>query len=249
MLSAKQIIRYEKHLDLPYFGENKQADLAKKTVSVIGAGGLGCPVALYLVSSGVGRLQIFDDDTVITSNLQRQILYTDSDIKKSKVATAKDALGKVNPFVTIDVFPEKVTQDNIDKLLSSDIVVDATDNFSIRYLLNEFCHANNIPLVSGSVLHYDGQVLVMNNRENNGCYQCLYPVKPEPGEVPSCQDSSVFCPLTGTIGTLMATEAIKTLLGIGSSLSGYILLYNALTVSFTKMEILKNGNCPTCGNS
>ncbi len=250
MLSAKELVRFEKHIDLPDFGEEKQSLLASKKIAMIGAGGLGCPASLYLVASGVGKLDIYDDDVVMMTNLQRQVLYTESDSKKPKVEAAQVALEKTNPYCKINSIQEKISEDNIHLIQGVDLVVDATDNFKARYLLNRYCYTNNIPLVTGSVLHYVGQVMLFHSQRNNdvkcGCYKCLYPIQPENNEVPTCNDSAVFSPITGTIGTLMATEALKELLGIGDNLHGHILLYNSLSMSFSKMSVPQNHQCEVC---
>jgi molybdopterin/thiamine biosynthesis adenylyltransferase len=248
-LTARQMIRYERHIELSEYGEEKQKILLNSKVLVVGAGGLGCPVSVYLCASGVGSITIVDDDKVSLSNLQRQILYKTKDQKQSKAVLSKEYLEGINDDCSVHAIEERLNEGNIENIMKDiDIVIDASDNFNTRYLLNDFCLRHKKTLISGAVVHYDGQVSVFKAYEDDmPCYQCLYPEKPQPQDVPSCADSAVLSPVAGVIGTLMATECIKELLGIGQSIAGSINLYNSLSSQFTKIDIEKRCACKTCG--
>lgn len=249
MLSTKQIIRYEKHIDLPQFGEDKQYSLSQKSVAIIGAGGLGCPVALYLIASGIGTLSLYDEDTVSLTNLQRQILYQENTVGLKKVDVAKCSLEKLNAECSIQAKSFKISSDTVSMMEDANIIVDATDNFETRYFLNQYCYDHNIPLITGAVLHYSGQVMTFKNckKNKNACYNCLYPVRPMAHEVPTCVDSAVLSPVVGVIGTIMASEVIKELTGLGSGLGGKILIYDALSCDFSLIALHKDKNCSVCG--
>lgn len=248
MISSNNTIRYERHLDLKEVGFTGQEKLLNSKVLIVGAGGLGCPIALYLCAAGIGSITIADDDCVSLSNLQRQILYGTSDINLSKVLTAKQKLGTINEFCNVNALNMRIDHDNVNDIVQKhDIVVDGSDNFKTRYLLNECCHKNKKPLVSGSILRFDGQISVFKSYESNGpCYSCLYPHVPQPHEVPSCVESAVISPLPGIIGTLCSMEVIKELLVVGTSLSGFILMYDGLSSEIKKIKINKKTNCVVC---
>lgn len=249
MLKGLQALRYEKHIDLPFFGENQQEKLLNSEVAIIGAGGLGCPVALYLCASGVGKIKLIDDDQISLSNLARQILYSYSQLGENKVSVAKNRLQDVNPDCKIESICERLTLDNAKKYLEScDLIIDASDNFKTRYALNEIAIKLKKPLLSGSVVHYAGQVITFHptNDHDNPCYNCLYPVQPQHHEVPACVDSGVLSPVTGTIGSIMATEAIKQLVAVGNINYKEILIYSALNNRFDKIQIKKSDPCLVC---
>ncbi len=247
-LKSTQLIRYERHIELSGYGEEKQKILLNSKALIVGAGGLGCPVSVYLCASGVGSITIVDNDKVSLSNLQRQILYKTQDQKNSKALLSKKYLEEINEDCAVYAIEERLSEGNIDRIMQDiDIVIDASDNFDTRYLLNNFCLKHNKPLISGAVVHYDGQVSVFKAYEDDmPCYQCLYPEKPHHHDVPSCTDSAVLSPVVGVIGTLMATECIKELLEIGQSTAGSINLYNSLSSQFTKINIEKRSECKAC---
>lgn len=250
MLKGLQALRYEKHIDLPFFGEKQQEQLLSSEVAIIGAGGLGCPVALYLCASGVGKIKLIDDDEISLSNLARQILYSYNQLGEYKVDVAKNRLRDVNSDCEVESVCERLTINNAKKYLENcDLIIDASDNFKTRYVLNEIAIKLRKPLLSGSVVHYSGQVITFHptDGKDNPCYNCLYPVQPKHHEVPACVDSGVLSPVTGTIGSLMATEAIKQLVEIGSSNHKEMLIYGALNNKFDKIQIKKSEACSICG--
>lgn len=248
-LRGRQLMRYEKQIELSGFDVAKQQELLNSKVLVIGAGGLGCPVSLYLCASGVGNITIVDDDVVHLANLQRQILYKTNDTKLSKVILAKKYLSELNDDCSITAIQERVTEENIKDIIKNmDIVIDATDNFKTRYLINRTCLKYKKPLISGAVIYYSGQVSVFRGYEKKSpCYQCAYPDEPTPHEVPQCTESAVLSPIPGVIGTLMAVECIKELLNLGKSNAGSLTLYSGLTCQMSKISIKKIEKCKACG--
>lgn len=249
MLTGLQSLRYEKHIDLPFFGEHKQEALLNAKVAMIGAGGLGCPTALYLAASGLGSLTLIDNDEISMTNLARQILYSSNQLGEYKVDVAKERLGHINSDCKVTPVCERLNRDNARFLLADcDLIIDASDNFDTRYYLNEISLVLRKPLLSGAVVHYGGQVILLHPEKDSGnpCYQCLYPVRPEHHEVPACLDSGVLSPVTGVIGSLMATEAIKYLSSSGITEYNKITMYNALDNSFSKIKIPRQPNC-VCG--
>jgi molybdopterin/thiamine biosynthesis adenylyltransferase len=249
MLKGLQLLRYEKHIDLPFFGEEQQLNLLNSTVAIIGVGGLGCPVALYLCASGVGTIKLIDDDEISLSNLARQILYSYNQLGENKVDVAKIRLKDVNPDCKIENICERLSLNNADQYLDNcDLIIDASDNFKTRYELNKIAIKLKKPLLSGSVVHYAGQVITFHPTDNPGnpCYNCLYPIQPQNHEVPACVDSGVLSPVTGTIGSIMATEAIKQLVTVGSIDYKEMLLYGALSNRFDKIQIKKSNTCEVC---
>lgn len=237
--------RYERHAELIGVGERGQEKLFSSKVFIIGAGGLGCPALLYLAAAGIGHITIADHDSVSLSNLQRQILYGNKSVDRLKVEGAKEAIHVINPEITINPVATRMTPENISSFVKDhDIVLDCSDNFDTRYLINDTVLGHEKTLVSGSVIYYEGQVYVF--KLGAPCYRCLYPVKPQSHEAPTCAESAVLGPVPGVIGTLMAVETIKELLGIGDSLSGSFLSYSALSSTFSKIKISNNSECWHC---
>ncbi|HQX16593.1 MAG TPA: molybdopterin-synthase adenylyltransferase MoeB [Anaerolineales bacterium] len=246
-LSHQQILRYSRHLLIPEVGLEGQRKLKSSSVLIVGTGGLGSPVALYLAAAGVGRIGLVDYDVVDTSNLQRQVIHGTSTIGKLKVESARDKLLDLNPDIQVDVFNEPFTSENALRIARDfDLILDGTDNFPTRYLTNDVAVFLGKPNVYASIYRFDGQVSVFYAKEGP-CYRCLFPEPPPPGLVPSCAEGGVLGVLPGTIGTLQATEALKLLLGIGEPLIGKLLLYNALDMSFDFVKLKKNPNCRVCG--
>ncbi len=246
-LSRDEILRYSRHLLIPEVGLEGQRKLKASSVLVIGTGGLGSPVALYLAAAGVGRIGLVDYDVVDSSNLQRQVIHGTSTIGKLKVESARDKLIDLNPDIQVDVFNEPFTSENALRIAREfDLILDGTDNFPTRYLTNDVAVFLGKPNVYASIYRFDGQVSVFFAKEGP-CYRCLFPEPPPPGLVPSCAEGGVLGVLPGTIGTIQATEALKVLLGIGEPLIGKLLLYNALDMSFDFVKLKKNPNCRVCG--
>jgi len=246
-LSHEEILRYSRHLLIPEVGLAGQRKLKASSALVIGTGGLGSPVALYLAAAGVGRLGLVDYDVVDGSNLQRQVVHGTGTVGKLKVESARARLLDLNPDIQVDAFNEPFTSANAIRIAEPfDILVDGTDNFPTRYLSNDLCVLTGKPNVYAAVFRFEGQASVFYAKEGP-CYRCLFPEPPPPGLVPSCADAGVLGVLPGTIGTIQATEAIKMLLGIGSSLVGRLLLYNALDMTFEYVKLKKNPSCKICG--
>lgn len=242
--------RYSRHLRLPEVGVAGQRRLQASRVLMIGAGGLGSPAAYYLAAAGVGRLRIADDDVVDRSNLQRQILHTEASIGQSKVASAQAALTALNPGIGIEAVAERVTSANVERLLEGvDVVVDGADNFPVRYLLNDACVKQGIPLVYGAVQRFEGQVSVFDAGRHRGqapCYRCLFPEPPAPEFAPNCAEAGVLGVLPGVVGLLQATEAIKLLLEIGEPLRGRLLQFDALGMRFRETRLRADPGCAVC---
>ena len=246
-LSRDEILRYSRHLLIPEVGLEGQKKLLASSVLVIGTGGLGSPVALYLAAAGVGRIGLVDFDVVDSSNLQRQVIHGTHGIGTLKVESARARLLDLNPEVQVDIYNEPFTSANAMRIARDyDVLVDGTDNFPTRYLTNDLCVLLGKPNVYGSIYRFDGQASVFYAKEGP-CYRCLFPEPPPPGLVPSCAEGGVLGVLPGTIGTIQATEALKLLLGIGSTLVGRLLLYNALDMTFEYVKLKKNPNCKVCG--
>jgi molybdopterin/thiamine biosynthesis adenylyltransferase/rhodanese-related sulfurtransferase len=246
-LSREEILRYSRHLLIPEVGLEGQRKLKNSSALVIGTGGLGSPVALYLAAAGIGRIGLVDYDVVDSSNLQRQVIHGTSTVGKLKVESARDKLVDLNPHIQVDVYNESYTSENALRIARDyDILLDGTDNFPTRYLTNDVAVFLGKPNVYASIYRFDGQVSVFYAKEGP-CYRCLFPEPPPPGLVPSCAEGGVLGVLPGTIGTIQATEALKVLLGIGESLIGRLLLYNALDMSFDFVNLKKNPNCRVCG--
>jgi molybdopterin/thiamine biosynthesis adenylyltransferase/rhodanese-related sulfurtransferase len=246
-LSNAEINRYGRHLIMPEFGIEGQRRLKASSVLIIGTGGLGSPLALYLAAAGVGRIGLVDYDVVDETNLQRQIVHGQSSIGVTKVDSAERRLRDLNPFLIIDKYNVPLTSENaLDILAPYDVIVDGTDNFPTRYLVNDACVKLGKPNVYGSILRFEGQLSVFYAQEGP-CYRCMFPEPPPPGLVPNCAEAGVLGVLPGVIGTMQATEAIKLITGIGEPMVGRMLLYDASDMTFTTIKVRKNPNCPVCG--
>ncbi len=242
-----QLMRYSRHIILPEVGGKGQAKIANSKVFIIGAGGLGCPVGYYLTAAGVGTIALIDNDTVEMSNLQRQIAHSVQTIGMPKVESAKKTFEALNPDVNVVAIQKRISKDDIIDLISDyDVVVDGSDNFPTRYLVNDACYMARKPLVSGAILRFEGQVTTILPGDGP-CYRCLFEEPPPPGLVPSCQEAGVLGVLPGVIGGLQATEVLKLILGKGEVLKGELLIYNALKTTFRKVKVPKNPSCPLCG--
>lgn len=247
-LSQQEVARYSRHLIMPEVSMDGQKRLKAGSVLLIGAGGLGSPLGLYLAAAGVGRLGLVDFDVVDFSNLQRQVLHGTSDVGRPKLQSAREKLQAINSEVHIETYETRLSSQNaLDILRSYDIVIDGTDNFPTRYLVNDACVLLNKPNIYGSIFRFDGQASVFYPGKGP-CYRCLYPEPPPPGEVPSCAEGGVLGILPGLIGCIQATEAVKLLLGKGSPLIGRLVLYDALQMSFREFKVRRNPKCPMCGD-
>src|SRR5579875_3733477 len=247
-LSNEEIARYSRHLILPEVGMEGQLKLKRGKVLLIGAGGLGAPLGLYLAAAGVGRIGIVDFDVVDFTNLQRQVIHGTKDVGRKKLDSAADRMRDINPNVRIDKYEVALASDNALEILSGyDLVVDGTDNFPTRYLVNDACVILKKPNVYGSIFRFEGQATVFAY-PGGPCYRCLYPEPPPPGLVPSCAEGGVLGILPGTIGLIQATEAVKLILGVGEPLVGRLLLYDALEMKFRELKLRRNPQCPVCGD-
>ena len=250
-LTEPQIRRYARHIVLAEIGGVGQARLIAARVLVIGAGGLGAPLLQYLAAAGIGTLGVIDHDQVDLSNLQRQVIHRTADIGVAKVASARRALLDINPEVAVIAHDERLTPNNAPRIVGDyDIVADGSDNFATRYLLNDVCYRLKKILVSAAILRFDGQISTYKAWQGAGhpCLRCIFPAAPSEDAVPSCAQAGVLGALAGTLGALQATEVVKEILGIGRSLSGRLLMYDALAASFDEMAIAKRPDCPTCGS-
>jgi adenylyltransferase/sulfurtransferase len=250
-LTEPQIRRYARHIVLAEIGGVGQARLIAARVLVIGAGGLGAPLLQYLAAAGIGTLGVIDHDQVDLSNLQRQVIHRTADIGVAKVASARRALLDINPEVAVIAHDERLTPNNAERIVGGyDIVADGSDNFATRYLLNDVCYRLKKILVSAAILRFDGQISTYKAWQGAGhpCLRCIFPAAPSEDAVPSCAQAGVLGALAGTLGALQATEVVKEILGIGRSLSGRLLMYDALAASFDEMAIAKRPDCPTCGS-
>ncbi|MBV8897119.1 MAG: molybdopterin-synthase adenylyltransferase MoeB [Acidobacteriaceae bacterium] len=246
-LTNEEIARYSRHLILPEVGMEGQLKLKQGKVLLIGAGGLGAPLGLYLAAAGIGRIGLVDFDVVDASNLQRQVIHGTPDIGRKKIDSAADRMREINPNLTIDKFDTGLTSDNALRILKDyDVVVDGTDNFPTRYLVNDACVLLKKPNVYGSIFRFEGQATVFAY-EDGPCYRCLYPEPPPPGLVPSCAEGGVLGILPGLIGVIQATETVKLLLGTGETLKNRLLLYDALHMRFRELRLRKDPDCPVCG--
>lgn len=247
--TEEQVHRYSRHIILREVGGKGQKKLLQAKVFIVGAGGLSCPAGYYLTAAGVGTLGIVDSDDVELSNLQRQIAHSMHSIGKPKVESLKNTLVFLNPDVNIKAIKQRITRDNVFKMIKDyDIVVDGSDNFPTRYLLNDACVMLKKPLVSGAVLRFEGQVTTILPREGH-CYRCIFEQPPPPGLVPSCQEAGVLGVLPGVIGTLQATEVLKLILSKGNVLKNELLVYDALKTAFRKVRVERNPDCPVCGEN
>src|SRR5581483_3479233 len=247
-LSPQEVARYSRHLIMPEVALEGQKRLRAASVLLIGAGGLGSPLGLYLAAAGVGRIGLVDFDVVDFSNLQRQVLHGTPDVGRPKLQSAKDRLQAINPEVQLDLYETRLSSANALKIFEPyDIVIDGTDNFPTRYLVNDACVLLGKPNVYGSIFRFDGQASVFYPPQGP-CYRCLYPEPPPPGEVPSCAEGGVLGILPGLVGCIQATEAVKLILGKGSPLIGRLLLYDALQMKFQEFKVRRNPKCPVCGD-
>jgi molybdopterin/thiamine biosynthesis adenylyltransferase len=246
--TADQVRRYARHVILPGIGGDGQRRLMEAKVLVIGAGGLGSPAAMYLAAAGVGSLGLVDFDKVELSNLQRQLLHDTDDVGRPKVESARDRLNELNPNVEVMAHETLLTSENAFDILGGyDVVVDGTDNFPVRYLVNDATQMLGKPLVYGSIYQWEGQASVFMPGSDAPCYRCLFPEPPPPGTVPSCAEGGVFGVLPGIIGSVQAVEAIKLVLGVGEPLVGKLLIYDALSNEFTTVKLRWDPDCPVCG--
>ena len=247
-LSNEEVARYSRHLIMPEVGMDGQLKLKAASVLCIGAGGLGSPVAMYLAAAGVGRLGIVDFDVVDYSNLQRQVIHGTPDVGRPKLESARDTLNAINPAVHIELHEVALSSANaLDVLRGYDVIVDGTDNFPTRYLVNDACVILGIPNAYGSIFRFEGQASVFAAKDGP-CYRCLYPEPPPPGLVPSCAEGGVLGILPGVVGTIQATEAVKLIMGVGEPLVGRFLVYDALRMRFRELKLRKDPDCPVCGD-
>jgi len=247
--AEEQLQRYSRHIILPEVGGKGQKKISSAKVFIVGAGGLGCPVGYYLTAAGVGTIALIDNDDVELSNLQRQIAHSVKTLGTNKADSAKKTLEALNPDVNVIAIKERINNKNIlDLIKGYDIIVDGSDNFPTRYLVNDACVMLKKPLVSGAILRFEGQVTTILPGDGP-CYRCLFEDPPPPGLVPSCQEAGVLGVLPGVIGTLQATEVLKLILGKGRPLKGQLLIYDALGTNFRKVKIPKNPECPICGEN
>jgi len=245
-LTRAELERYRRHLVVPEIGLKGQAKLKRARVLMVGAGGLGAPAGLYLAAAGIGRISIVDDDRVDITNLQRQVIFTIDDVGRNKAEAASERLRALNPHASVVAHPVRLRHDNAASLIGDDdIVVDGSDNFKTRYLVNDTCAALGVPHVHGSVLRFDGQVSLFG-AGSGPCYRCLFPEPPGPGSVPDCSEAGVLGVLPGMIGAMQAAEAIKWILQTGTSLRGRLLRVDALTMTFTEVAIARDPACPVC---
>jgi adenylyltransferase/sulfurtransferase len=249
-LTDAQFERYARHLILDEVGEEGQARLLGARVLVVGAGGLGAPLLLYLAAAGVGTLGVIDDDVVELSNLQRQIIHTTDSVGQPKVASAAEMLARINPDIRVVAHQARLTAANVMAVIADyDLVADGSDNFTTRFLLNDACYLAGKTLVSAALLRFDAQLSTFKAHlgEPHPCYRCLFPTPPPEDLIPRCEQAGILGALAGTVGALQATEVLKELIGIGDSMSGHLLIYDALAVSFRKIRIKRDPACPLCG--
>ena len=248
VLTPDQVNRYSRHIIMGDVGSKGQRNLLQAKALIVGAGGLGSPSAIYLALAGVGTIGIVDFDVVEISNLQRQILHHTSDIGRPKLESAKDNINSYNPDTNVVLHEVRLESDNAREIISQyDLVINGADNFATRYLVNDACYLEGKPLVDGSILIFDGQATLF--LPGQGCYRCLFPEPPPPGLVPNCAEAGVLGALTGLVGSIQATEALKHFLGIGESLVSRLLLIDALSMSFREVRLKRNPSCPLCGDN
>ena len=246
-LTPYQVSRYSRHIIMPQVGSVGQRKLLDAKVLMVGAGGLGSPITIYLTLAGVGTVGLVDFDDVDVTNLQRQILHFNDDIGRPKVESAVETLKAYNPDTTVNIHEEPISSVNAMEIMKDyDVIVNGADNFPTRYLVNDAAYLSGKTLVDGSILLFDGQATTY--RPGQGCYRCLFPTPPPPGEVPSCAEAGVLGMLPGMVGTIQATEVVKQILGVGDSLSGRLLLIDALSMEFRTVKIRRNPQCPLCGD-
>jgi adenylyltransferase/sulfurtransferase len=248
-LDATQLDRYSRHIIMDEVGPERQKRLLDASVLVVGAGGLGSPVIQYLAAAGVGALGVADDDVVERSNLQRQIIHGDDDVGRPKVDSAVDYVEQLNPDVDAVSHETRVTSDTVADLVDGyDYVVDASDNFQTRYLVNDYCTLTGVPFSHGAIFRFEGQVTTFPGDDDSPCYRCLFPEAPEEGTVPDCASTGVLGVLPGTVGCIQATEMVKLVMGVGETLDERVLMYDAMDMSFEEVPLRKNPDCPVCGS-
>ncbi len=254
--TENQIQRYARHILLKEIGGEGQGKLLSSKVLVVGAGGLGSPVLLYLAAAGVGTIGVIDPDVVDLSNLQRQVLHTTDRVGVAKVESARQAIAAINPDVTLVTHEERITPENALDLISAyDVVADGTDNFETRFLINDASYFAKVPLVSAAILRFDGQMStykafdVAEDGSHGPCYRCIFREAPPPGQIPSCAEAGVLGALCGVMGSLQTTEIVKEILGIGDSMSGTLLLYEGLASEFRRIKVKADPGCPLCGET
>lgn len=247
-LREDQVQRYSRHIILPEVGGEGQKKLLKSRVAVIGAGGIGSPVLQYLAAAGVGTLDIIDSDRVDLTNLQRQIIHNVEHLGVEKVKSAREAIELLNPDVHVNAHDVRISSENALELLRDvDVVIDGSDNFTTRYLVNDACFFLKKPLVSGSVLRFEAQMTVFPQLEQTPCYRCLFPNPPMKGLVPTCSEAGILGSVTGLVGSILVTETIKLLLGMGETLTGRLVTFEALPLRFQEIKLRWNADCPLCG--
>jgi molybdopterin-synthase adenylyltransferase len=249
-LSDAQLERYARHVILEEVGEAGQEKLLASSVLVVGAGGLGSPILLYLAAAGVGRIGIVDDDTVDLSNLQRQVIHGTGSVGRPKVLSARESLAAINPGIAVDIHQARLTSANVLGLIAGyDLVADGSDNFATRYLLNDACYLAGKPLVSGALLRFDAQLSVFKAHLGppHPCYRCLFPESPPADLIPRCEEAGILGAVAGSVGALQATEVLKELLGLGETLSGRLLIYDGLATEFRTLRLARDPACRLCG--
>jgi adenylyltransferase/sulfurtransferase len=248
--NEQQLKRYARHIVLPEVGGAGQAKILSARVLVVGAGGLGAPLLLYLAAAGVGRLGIVDDDVVDLTNLQRQVIHGTERVGVPKVESARTAVASINPEIALVTHRERLGPDSVERLIADyDIIADGSDNFPTRYLLNDACHLAGKTLVSASILRFEGQISTFKSgRGKHPCYRCLFPSPPPAGLVPTCAQGGVLGALAGAVGSVQATEVLKEIMGIGDSLAGSLLIYDALSTTFRKVKLPRSPDCALCGD-
>lgn len=250
--TENQIQRYARHIVLPEVGGTGQEKLLDARVLVIGAGGLGAPLLLYLAAAGVGTLGVVDDDVVDLSNLQRQVIHGTGDIGTPKVGSAAATVADINPEISFVPYQVRLTAENVDDLIADyDVIADGSDNFDTRFLVNDACHLAGKTLVSAAILRFEGQIATFRSGRGDSepCYRCLYREAPPPGLVPSCSEGGVLGALAGAVGSLQAIEVLKEIMGIGDSLAGWLMIYDALSSDVQKMKLPRDPGCPLCGDT
>ncbi len=246
-LSEAEFHRYARHLILDEVGEEGQGRLLQARVLILGAGGLGAPVSMYLAAAGVGTLRLVDDDTVDLTNLQRQIVHATESVGRHKVDSAVETLSRINPGTRLETHRTRLTPDNAGGLVAGcDVVVDGSDNFATRYALNDACLAAGVPLVAGALSRFEGQLTTILPGEGRPCYRCLFPETPDPSLTPRCEEAGILGAVAGVIGTLQAVETLKLLLGLGDPLAGRLMLYDALSASMQEVRYKRRPDCPSC---
>lgn len=250
--TEEQIERYSRHIILPEVGAEGQSRLLESRVFMIGAGGLGSPVAYYLAAAGVGTIGIADADVVDSSNLQRQIIHNQDRVGMPKVESARETMQALNPDVQVNTYNYFITEDNVREIIRDyDLIIDGCDNFPTRFLVNDACYFEKKPLISGAMFRFEGQVATFkpHQQKDAPCYRCLYPEPPPAGLVPSCSEAGILGALAGAVGTIQAVEAVKELLGIGDSLAGRLMVFDALRMEWKKLKLRKDPGCPLCGDN